>query len=238
MKRLTLRYVFFVLGVAINSFGVAFITKSALGTSQISSIPYVLSLRFTGLSFGVCTFLFNMLFILGQVVLLKKAFRPIQLLQIAVNVLFSAMIDVSMAALWFFQPGSLPVRLGSLVVGCVILAVGISIEVAPDTLVVPGEGIVRAISQVSGKRFGTVKVYFDVTLIVIAVALSLLFFGKLNGIGVGTVVSALTVGKFVNLVDRYFPLIAYIRALKEPTEQTGAEQQLVGQQEESPAVQE
>lgn len=116
MKRLTLRYVFFVLGVAINSFGVAFITKSALGTSQISSVPYVLSLRFTGLSFGVCTFLFNMLFILGQVVLLKKAFRPIQLLQIAVNVLFSAMIDVSMAALWFFQPGSLPVRLGSLVV--------------------------------------------------------------------------------------------------------------------------
>lgn len=215
MKRLTLRYVFFVLGVAINSFGVAFITKSALGTSQISSIPYVLSLRFTGLSFGVCTFLFNMLFILGQVVLLKKAFRPIQLLQIAVNVLFSAMIDVSMAALWFFQPGSLPVRLGSLVVGCVILAVGISIEVAPDTLVVPGEGIVRAISQVSGKRFGTVKVYFDVTLIVIAVALSLLFFGKLNGIGVGTAVSALTVGKFVNIVDRHFPLLSYIRTLKD-----------------------
>lgn len=185
MKRLTLRYVFFVLGVAINSFGVAFITKSALGTSQISSVPYVLSLRFPDMSFGVCTFLFNMLFILGQVVLLKKAFRPIQFLQIAVNVLFSGLIDVSMAALWFFQPESLPVRLFSLVVGCVILAVGIGIEVAPDVLVVPGEGIVRAISQVSGKRFGTVKVYFDVTLIVIAVALSFLFFGKLNGIGVG-----------------------------------------------------
>lgn len=218
MKRLTLRYAFFILGVAINSFGVAFITKSALGTSQISSVPYVLSLRFSGLSFGMCTFLFNMLFILGQVVLLKREFRPIQFFQIAVNVLFSSLIDVSMAALGFFQPETLLVRLISLVVGCVILAVGISIEVAPDALVVPGEGIVRAISQVSRKRFGTIKVYFDVTLIVIAVVLSLVFFGELNGIGVGTVVSALTVGKFVNIIDLHFPLLDYIRSLKEQPE--------------------
>ena len=95
---------------------------------------------------------------------------------------------------------------------------GISIEVAPDALVVPGEGIVRAISQVSRKRFGTIKVYFDVTLIVIAVVLSLVFFGELNGIGVGTVVSALTVGKFVNIIDRHFPLLDYIRSLKEQPE--------------------
>lgn len=126
MKRLTLRYAFFILGVAINSFGVAFITKSALGTSQISSVPYVLSLQFSGLSFGMCTFLFNMLFILVQIVLLKREFRPIQFLQIAVNVLFSSLIDVSMAVLWFFQPETLPVRLVSLLVGCAILAVGIN----------------------------------------------------------------------------------------------------------------
>lgn len=218
MKHLAPRYGFFVLGVAINSFGVAFITKSALGTSQISSVPYVLSLWQPSMSFGMTTFLFNMLFILTQIVLLKRDFHPIQFLQIAVNLLFSRLIDVSMALLWFFQPETLLVRLISLLVGCVILAVGISIEVAPDTLVVPGEGVVRAISQVSGKRFGTVKVYFDVTLIVIAVVLSFLFFGKLNGIGVGTVVSALTVGKFVNIIDRRLPLIGWIRSLKEQPE--------------------
>lgn len=231
MKRLTLRYAFFVLGVAINSFGVAFITKSALGTSQISSVPYVLSLRFSGLSFGMWTFLFNMLLILGQVAVLKREFRPIQFLQIAVNVLFSSLIDVSMAALWFFQPESVPVRLVSLLVGCMILAAGISIEVTPDTLMVPGEGIVRAISRRSGKRFGTVKVYFDVALIAVAVVLSLVFFGKLSGIGVGTVISALTVGKFVNVIDRHFPLLAYIRLLKEqPEEQKEKEQrQGIGQ---------
>ena len=71
MSTLIKRYFFFILGLIINSFGVAFITKSALGTSQISSIPYVLSLKFTNLCFVQTTFIFNMLFILIQLLILK-----------------------------------------------------------------------------------------------------------------------------------------------------------------------
>ena len=194
MKQILKRYLYFILGVAINSFGVAFITKSALGTSQISSVPYVLSLRFPSVSFGMTTFFVNLLFILIQAVLLKKNFQTVQFLQVAVNVLFSVLIDVSMTLLSFFQPEAFGLRIVSLLAGCVILAVGISIEVAPDVLVVPGEGAVRAISQTTGLKFGSVKVYFDVSLIVIASALSFLFFGRLNGVGLGTVISALTVG--------------------------------------------
>ena len=75
MPTLAKRYFFFILGLIINSFGVAFITKSALGTSQISSIPYVLSLKFTMLTFGQTTFLFNMIFIVMQIAILKKDFH-------------------------------------------------------------------------------------------------------------------------------------------------------------------
>lgn len=46
------RYLVFIFGLAINSFGIVFITKSALVTSKISSVPYVLSLKFDRLSFG------------------------------------------------------------------------------------------------------------------------------------------------------------------------------------------
>ena len=213
MKQILKRYLYFILGVAINSFGVAFITKSALGTSQISSVPYVLSLRFASVSFGMTTFFVNLLFILIQAVLLKKNFQTVQFLQVAVNVLFSVLIDVSMTLLSFFQPEAFGLRIVSLLAGCVILAVGISIEVAPDVLVVPGEGAVRAISQTTGLKFGSVKVYFDVSLIVIASALSFLFFGRLNGVGLGTVISALTVGKFVNIVNLHLPAVRKIRDL-------------------------
>lgn len=205
------RCLWFIAGVAVNSFGVAFVTKSALGTSQISSIPYVLSLKFPAISFGLFTFFLNMIFILIQILLLRKNFHPVQFLQIGANILFSWMIDLSMGILSFFNPQSLWLRIISLLAGCAILAVGIAVEVAPNVIVVPGEGIVRAFSDTFHIRFGTVKVYFDVTLIVISTVLSLLFFGKLNGVGFGTVVSAVTVGRLVNLVNHRLPLIERIR---------------------------
>lgn len=212
-KRTVLRYLCFALGVSVNSFGIAFITKSALGTSSISSLPYVLSLRFPAVSFGLTTFILNMLFILVQILLLRQDFRPVQFLQIGANILFSFLIDVSMMVLTFFQPSALPVRLLSLTAGCLILAAGVSIEVAPDVIVVPGEGIVRAIAKVSGIRFGTVKITFDVTLMVTAALLSFIFFGRLQGVGAGTVISAFLVGKFVNIINRHLPLINRIRSL-------------------------
>ena len=213
MSTLIKRYCFFILGLIINSFGVAFITKSALGTSQISSIPYVLSLKFTNLSFGQTTFIFNMLFILIQLLILKKDFRPIQFLQIAANILFSSFIDVSMTLLTGLNPQTIPLRSLSLLVGCAILAVGISVEVAPDVIKVPGEGIVHAMARVSGMEFGKVKIRFDVTLIIIAIVLSFLFFQRLNGVGLGTIVSAILIGPMISFVNRHLPGIEKIRGL-------------------------
>lgn len=90
-KKIALRYLFFTLGLLTNSFGIAFITKSSLGTSQISSLPYVLSLRFP-LSFGGFTFLMNTVFILIQIAIQRRNFPPVQLLQIAANVLFGRVL--------------------------------------------------------------------------------------------------------------------------------------------------
>ena len=205
-RNIALRYLFFTLGLLINSFGIAFITKSGLGTSQISSLPYVLSLRFP-LSFGGFTFIMNTVFILIQIAIQRRNFPPVQLLQIAANVLFSAFLDVSMAALSWLHPAGW-------LLGCAILACGISIEIAPDVITVPGEGLVRVLAQATGKDFGRVKLVFDVTLIVIASALSLLFFRRLQGVGIGTVVSALVVGPLVSLFGRILPGLGRIRALR------------------------
>ncbi|HIY90826.1 MAG TPA: YitT family protein [Candidatus Merdibacter merdipullorum] len=215
MSRQIERLVWFSAGILINSFGIVLITKGALGTSQISSIPYVLSLQLPSISFGMFSFIMNMVYIVLQALLLRRQFKPIQLLQIVVNVVFSASIDVFMAMLSFYAPQQLFTRVLSAVAGCIVLAFGISVEVAPDLIMVPGEGIVAAISKVSGRRFGSVKVVFDVTLILIAALLSWLFFGNIVGVGVGTLLSAVSVGQFVNLINRHVPLLQHIRALAE-----------------------
>ena len=211
-RRLALRYLFFALGVAINSFGIAVITKAALGTSPISSVAYVLDLAFPP-TLGEFTFVINLVFIGIQIALLRRDFQPVQFLQIVVNVVFSALIDVSMAALGTFEPTGLAAQLAALLIGCTILAFGIAVEVAPNVIVVPGEGAVRAISSVSAKPFGSCKVAFDVTLVAIALVLSLAFFRGIQGLGVGTVVSALLVGRIVNLFNRFVPFLAAIARL-------------------------
>lgn len=215
MSRQIERLAWFAAGILINSFGIVLITKGALGTSQISSIPYVLSLQVPSISFGMFSFIMNMVYIVLQALLLRKQFKLFQLLQIVVNVVFSASIDVFMAMLSFYAPQQLFTRVLSAIAGCIVLAFGISVEVAPDLIMVPGEGIVAAISKVSGRRFGSVKVAFDVTLILIAAALSWVFFGDLVGVGVGTLLSAVSVGQFVNLINRHVPLLQHIRALAE-----------------------
>ena len=206
------RYLWFLAGVLINSFGVALITRAALGTSPISSLPYVLSFRFP-VTLGQFTFAMNLFFILGQVLLLRRDFQPIQLLQVAVNAVFSAFIDVSMGLLSWLEISSLSMAVLVLVLGCAVLAFGISVEVAPRVLMVPGEGIVQAIAAVTGWRFGNVKVGFDAALVSTALVLSLLFFHRLQGLGAGTILSALAVGRFVNLYNRRLPLISRISAL-------------------------
>ena len=206
------RYLWFLAGVLINSFGVALITRAALGTSPISSLPYVLSFRFP-VTLGQFTFAMNLFFILGQVLLLRRDFQPIQLLQVAVNAVFSAFIDVSMGLLSCLEISSLPMAVLVLALGCAVLAFGISVEVAPRVLMVPGEGIVQAIAAVTGWRFGNVKVGFDAALVATALVLSLLFFHRLQGLGAGTILSALAVGRFVNLYNRRLPLISRISAL-------------------------
>lgn len=213
MNHIVSRLALFVLGVAINSFGIVLITVGDLGTSPISSVPYVFSLAFPRLSFGATTFIWNILFIIIQIILLRHRFKPSQFLQILANILFSSAIDVSSMILGFLNPQAIWERLLCVVLGCMILALGIVIEVAPNVIVVPGEGVVRALSIVTRIRYGTVKVAFDMSLIVIASVLSFIFFGRLNGIGVGTIISAVVVGMFINLINRLFKFPDRIRAL-------------------------
>ena len=209
MNHIGSRFACFACGVVINSFAIALITKGDMGTSQISSVPYVLSLRFP-LSFGMMTFIMNMVFIALQVALLRRDFHPVQLLQILVNVLFSAMIDVGMSLLSFLTPTTLWQRLLCVAAGCCIMGFGIVIEVSPNVLMVPGEGIVRALSIVMHAKYGIV---FDITLIAIAVVLSFAFFGTLRGVGLGTVISALCVGSVINGINRVFAFPERIRSL-------------------------
>ncbi|MBD7911607.1 MULTISPECIES: DUF6198 family protein [Clostridium] len=199
-KELSKRYLFFIIGLFINALGVSFITKASLGTSPISSIPYTLSKGFS-LTMGEFTFILNMFLILGQIVILRKDFEKIQLLQIPVSFLFAFFIDLTMAGLSFLNPAVYVQKIAYLIIGCIILALGISMEVIADVVMLSGEAFVKAISEVMKKEFGTTKIVFDGSLTIGACVISLVLFHNIVGVREGTIIAALIVGlmaKFFN----------------------------------------
>lgn len=203
MPYIVKRIICFLAGIAIESFGIALITKSNLGTSPISSIAWVTTLRFPQISFGVTTFVMNVLFVVVELMLLRRDFQPIQYLQLAVTFWFASTLDVSMNLLVWFSPDTWWEQGIGLLLGCTILALGICMEVAPGLIMVPGEGVVNALAIVTKARFGTLKVCFDVSLIIIAGILSFVFFSDIRGLGIGTIVAAIITGQIVNVINRY-----------------------------------
>lgn len=196
------RYAFFIVGLFVNSLGVAFITKANLGTSPISSIPYVLSLGFP-FTIGQFTMVFSLLLILIQILLLRKDYPLIQLLQIPVSILFGYFIDFSMdVILASMDPQKYLIKLISLLIGCLILGFGVYMEVAADVLMLPGEGVTRAIHIRTGKPFGNLKVCVDVTMCVCALVVSLILFHRVNGVREGTIIAACLVGFFARIFGK------------------------------------
>ena len=196
------RYMLLLFGLMVNGLGVAWITKASLGTSPISSIPYVLSLGFSP-TIGMFTFVFNALLVAAQIALLRRRFSPVELLQLPVTLVFSAFIDGFMLLLSPLNPDAYWQQLLCLLVGCCVLGFGVSIEMIANVVMLPGEAFVRTISDCTAVEFGKMKVIFDVSCTVIAAGIGFLLFYELAGVREGTLIAALFVGTFARFCKKH-----------------------------------
>ncbi len=200
------RYLIFLVGLFINALGVSLVTKASLGTSPISSIPYVLSLNFP-LTLGNFTIIFSILLILLQILILRKNFKIENILQIPVSIAFGYFIDLTMYMFFWVNPQNYFIKLIALLAGCIVLGFGVYMEVLADVVMLPGESFVRAIVQTWNTNFGTTKIIFDSSMTIIAGVLSFVFFSKLNGVREGTIIAALLVGFIARLFGKHLEFI-------------------------------
>ncbi|MCD8018305.1 MAG: DUF6198 family protein [Clostridiales bacterium] len=195
------RFLFLLVGLFIMAFGVALSIKAGLGTSPISSVPYVMSL-FVPLTVGNITILMHCVFIFLQIVILRRQYELIQLLQLVVAVVFGYLTDF---AVWVIRPISCDGYLMQwllCLIGIALVAIGVSFEVVANVVTLAGEGLVLAICKVAPIKFGTMKVIFDVTLVAIACVLSFVFLHGLYGVREGTVAAAILVGTISRQINK------------------------------------
>lgn len=202
-KEIAKRYALFIISLFFSAIGVAFTKHGELGVSPISSVANVLSCKYDFLSIGVWLIIWNCILILGQILILRKKFQLIQLLQIPLSFLFGYFTDFGM---WLVS--GIPIdlyfmKLLMVVIGIVILGFGISLSVIANVIMNSGEAFVKAISDTTHKQFGNIKIAFDVSCVIIAILLSLVLFNfSIEGTREGTIISALLTGAVVKFFNR------------------------------------
>ena len=219
-KQFILRCIILCMGLAFMALGVAFSIKADLGVSPISSVPYITG-YISGLSTGTTTFIMNVLFVVIQILILRKQYDKFQLLQIPASLLFGVLIDLFEWIIKGLGYSNYLEQWGYCVLGILFLAFGVSLEVAAGLITNAGEGIVLAVCRVAPIKFGNMKVVFDVTMMLITVVISLIALHRLEGVREGTVAAAIFVGQVTKIFSRLLrPFIRkYLSADEDKQEQ-------------------
>lgn len=198
------RGVVYILGLFIMAIGVVFSVKSALGVSPVTCLANVVH-QISAIDLGVCTTAVYCLYILVEIVILRREFKASMLLQILASTFFGLLVSLATRLFAFLPaPNTYVMQLVFLVCSIPMVAFGVMLYLAPQILPTPGEGLSIAVSKKTGLSVANCKMITDCCLVVVSAAVSLLYFHKLVGVREGTVISALTVGFVMKRMMRFF----------------------------------
>ncbi len=200
-------YFLVIVGTFFMGLGIALTKCAELGLSTISSVPNVFSIKFTFLTLGTWSAIWNLIMILAQSIILGKKFKAEQLMQIPVSIIFGWFTDFGVWAFSFIPTNFYIVKLFMTMLGVIVLAFGISVTVIADRVLNPAEAIVQVVADKIKRDFSSLKIMFDVFCVALATTLSLIFFNfKIVGIREGTIIAMLGTGVlikvFVKLLKR------------------------------------
>lgn len=193
--KLASRFGLYLLGMVLLALGLTLNTKTGLGASAIVSIPFTLS-EGTGLDFGDLTLLEYCVLVAAQFVVKGKNRTWVDLLQLVVSLVFTRFLNLFKAAIPY-ESGFLPADIALLVVAIILTGVGAAMTVDMQLVPNPGDGIVHSLAQRFGKELGLCKNLFDVGCVAISLVLGLAFGDPLLGIGLGTILSMVGVGRSI-----------------------------------------
>lgn len=218
-----LRIIFYVAGLLILALGIILNTKSGLGVSPIISVAYSIA-TIGGFNFGNITFLLYSVFVVIEIFLhifrnrryskedngaiAPAAHRDLKLvllmdlLQLPLSLVFTRFMNLFSALLP--SPGNMASRLLVLAAGIILTGIGAAMSLNMRIIPNPGDGIVQAISDCVGKSVGLTKNCFDLFNICLTTSIGLIFAHKLIGIGLGTVVAVLGVGRVIAVFNHLF----------------------------------
>ena len=199
--------------LVINSFGVVLMLYSGSGISAISSVPYALTDVWPALSLGTWTYLFQGVLVLS-LMLLRRRLVLSYLLSFAVGFCFGKLLDLQ--ELWIGTlPRTLPLQVVYFAVSYLVICFGVALSNRCKMPIVPTDLFPRELSAIIGAAYGRIKVSFDLSCLAVTALLTCTFLGHLDGLGIGTILAALTMGKAIGRMNRFLDQKAVFKSLLE-----------------------
>lgn len=189
------RVVIYLIGMVLLALGITLNTQAGLGASAIVSVPYTIS-QGTGLNFANLTLIVYCVLVVVQFFIKGKDRRWMDLLQVVVSIVFTRFMALFQYGIKY-QSGFLPTDLLVLALGILFTGIGAAMTVDMRLIPNPGDGIVSSLADRFGRKLGLCKNCFDVFCVVCSLVIGLVFGNPLIGIGLGTVLSMLGVGRVI-----------------------------------------
>lgn len=190
------------IGLFIMTMGIAISVKSDMGVSPVSSLPYTITCVW-GMEMGRATIVFHIGLLLVQITILRKKFRPVNLLQVPVGIVFGKFTTLCNFLMTFLPDvSSIPIRLVMSLISAAFVAGGIFLYLPANLVPLAGEGAIQAVADVTRIEFPKVKIAFDVSMVTISVITCILMIHSLGSVGVGTIISAFLVGIILGWMNR------------------------------------
>ena len=189
------KYFLYFLGLNLIAFAVVLNVRFDLGVAAFSSVMYSIS-QIYNISLGTASII--------QCILSKK-----------ITVTFILEIPLSFAFGWltdlydFIIPTlslSLYLRVICFIMTMFITAMGVFLSVKTNLILTPTDGIVKTISEVFSFPFSIVKNTFDITLVFVTIILCLINHTHFYGLGIGTILTALFIGRIINIYEKKIQL--------------------------------
>ncbi|MEI8200674.1 MAG: DUF6198 family protein [Eubacteriales bacterium] len=203
-ENMGVRMLFYLGGLIIMTLGVAFSVKSDLGVSPISSIPYTITCV-TGMDLGAATIVFSIFMVILQIIILRKQFKMINLLQLPIGILFGLFLSFCCGLMVYLpEPSGMIMKFVLMLISTFIVALGVFVYVAAGFVPLAPEGAMLAICKMTKFKFPNVKLCSDITMVVVSGITCLVVIKELGSVGIGTIIAAVLVGNEVKLMTKFF----------------------------------
>ena len=218
------------MGLSLVAVGLNISKLSALGITAVSSVPAVISAIIPGVSLGNMVMVLYCLMVLAQLIILRKKFGWRNIVGIPLAFLFGMLVDFVGIAEYrlkfgtidlglpyelkglliaFPSPANLPMAFVYLFVSILFVALGVTLYTRTRLVQIPPDATASALAEVTPLSFGNCKTIVDVTIIVIALILQIIYLGGFKTlmigkgiVGIGTILSALLIGQIIKLLAK------------------------------------